>query len=497
MWKDPIDTSASMSAKIKGIGASIKPNVAWFVKFFRNKQNDSKMVLILALIAIGCAAYFLFMVISNLSALKKQIPQLKNLNSYDTRALESNILTRNFIQNANTLYDLVEEKSRTQEDLLAYKDYLQASQTPYDYLLQYIYLPSLNIWSNPYTQQIDIELMGLQYLEKNPYNDITLLQRRSDFFRNVWENNESNEVSDIDIGNIVEDSNWYFNIPITVSFVANSKRAFLLLVDKLSMTSNRDNISLLNEFFYYLWAEVKKSKQNEIKELTETYQKIDGFTSESMTDKVIGYHLYQWIYHNETNKLIDKSVLEATIKSIVSCADQSDEVCYYQFREKYRNIPTFGYMITSSMQGDPALSLKKFLLTLPPVFSLKEFTFDKAKALLTTEPQATKYKGRVTIWVYGKGISSIEKDAIAKVLGDKCFGNNQNISTSVAIERVAEGIDKIADIDRIDKSQSDKLRELKYTLEKIQSEYDTLTPYKQTVRLFEIYRMLSDVGLCK
>jgi len=47
-------------------------------------------------------------------------------------------------------------------------------------------------------------------------------------------------------------------MPITVSFRANSKRAFLLLSDKLSMTSNKENISLINEFFYYLRNEIKK-----------------------------------------------------------------------------------------------------------------------------------------------------------------------------------------------------------------------------------------------
>jgi hypothetical protein len=63
-------------------------------------------------------------------------------------------------------------------------------------------------------------------------------------------------------------------MPITVSFVANSKRAFLLLADKLSMTSNKENISLINEFFYYLRGEIKKDKQKEIQALENDYPKI-------------------------------------------------------------------------------------------------------------------------------------------------------------------------------------------------------------------------------
>jgi len=41
-----------------------------------------------------------------------------------------------------------------------------------------MYLPSLNVWKEKYTDKIDINLMGLKFLEKNPYNDITLLQKR-------------------------------------------------------------------------------------------------------------------------------------------------------------------------------------------------------------------------------------------------------------------------------------------------------------------------------
>jgi len=76
------------------------------------------------------------------------------------------------------------------------------------------------------------------------------------------------------IGDFVEDENGFFSMPITVSFVANSKRAFLLLADKLSATSNKENISLINEFFYYLRGEIKKGKTTEIKALENSYTTI-------------------------------------------------------------------------------------------------------------------------------------------------------------------------------------------------------------------------------
>ena len=89
------------------------------------------------------------------------------------------------------------------------------------------------------------------------------------------------------IGDFVEDSSGYFSMPITVSFTANSKRAFLLLVDKLSMTSNKENVSLINEFFYYLRGEIKKTKGKEIKTLESSYATVFGSGVEINQDKII------------------------------------------------------------------------------------------------------------------------------------------------------------------------------------------------------------------
>jgi len=51
--------------------------------------------------------------------------------------------------------------------------------------MKYILLPELNIWKDPFTNEIDTNLIGIRYLEKNPYNDIKLIQKRSDFIKNV------------------------------------------------------------------------------------------------------------------------------------------------------------------------------------------------------------------------------------------------------------------------------------------------------------------------
>ncbi len=71
------------------------------------------------------------------------------------------------------------------------------------------------------------------------------------------------------------------------------------------------------------------------------------------------------------------------------------------------------------------------------------------------------------------------------------------MSVDVALQQVSSVLAQITNINRIDKSQSDNLRELKANLEKIQSEYSKFSPYKKTIRLFEIYRMVDEAGLCK
>ena len=64
----------------------------------------------------------------------------------------------------------------------------------------------------------------------------------------------------------------YFYTPITITFTSPNKRSFLLLVNKLSMTSNTNNIALLNEFFHHLLESIKAKKAEEIRELEEEYR---------------------------------------------------------------------------------------------------------------------------------------------------------------------------------------------------------------------------------
>jgi len=475
-----------------------KKAIVKIYRFFRDNKNNSKMMLFLAALTTGIAIFFALQLIADINNLKKQTPELYKLKTYDINVLQENELTQPLIRTSDSIQDLLEEHGRMWWEITKYTDYLSSLQIPYTYFLQYIYLPSLNVWKEKYTNQIDINLMGINFLEQNPFNDITLLQRRWDFFKNLGDNNESNDILDMKIGDFVEDEKGFFSMPITVSFVANSKRAFLLLADKLSITSNKENVSLINEFFYYLRSEIKKGKETEIKTLLSEYTAVFGSGDTNINeDKIIWYHLYSRIFNNQKNILIDNEILDKTIKSIISCNNESDELCYYKFRERYRDIPSFGYLVGTDFGSNGAENLKQFILELPPIFSIKEFEFDKIKSPTFLDVSNNTYQGKVTIVVYGRSASPEEVEEIALALGNKCLWENKALTTEDGLNLVQSAIVKLSEISTIDKSYGDNLRELKSLVEESNEEFPALSNYKKTIKLFELYRMLSDAGLCK
>jgi hypothetical protein len=60
-----------------------------------------------------------------------------------------------------------------------------------------------------------------------------------------------------------------------------------LLINKLSTTSNQNNIALLNEFFFYLLRSIRDLKAEVINDLMEEYRK--EFSSSSSWDLPTNY----------------------------------------------------------------------------------------------------------------------------------------------------------------------------------------------------------------
>jgi hypothetical protein len=156
----------------------LKKYLGGLYNFFRDNKNNSKIMLLIALVTSGLAIYFGVQLYINITYLNGKSSELINLSSYDMRALQTDPITQPILKNSDTITDLLQENTTTEGEITKYTDYLHSLQVPYTYLLQYIYLPSLNVWKERYTDKIDTNLIGLNFLENNPFNDITLLQKR-------------------------------------------------------------------------------------------------------------------------------------------------------------------------------------------------------------------------------------------------------------------------------------------------------------------------------
>ncbi|MDO4714510.1 MAG: hypothetical protein Q4B28_07950 [bacterium] len=218
-------------------------------------------------------AVLIGLVIMRLNQLNKQLPQLQELSHYQLTSFTTNELIAeekdhlpHSISELITFYDTTKLAKERIENELNFKKSVYAD------FLRNILLPSLNIWKNPYTQEIDLSILGKKYLDHNPYQDIALLGQWSSIIRDSGKDIGTNEVVNMQIGDIEEEDNGFFRIPISIAFKSDSKRAFLLLVDKLSLTSNINNIGLFSDFTYQLFEVIRANKQERLDQLAEDYQ---------------------------------------------------------------------------------------------------------------------------------------------------------------------------------------------------------------------------------
>ena len=401
------------------------------------------------------------------------------------------------------------------EDRQAFK---QQQKSYYEVLLQNIYLPTLNVWKDPYTKNFDIRYLWQKYLEADKIQDLYLIQYWSDFIKHVSDDADYNTIESISIWEMVEleDSN-YFYTPISVSFTSPNKRSFLLLVNKLSTTSNTNNIALVNEFFFYLLMNIKEHKQAEINKLMVEYREdfssssnrdgpddIADMNAEQLSeyqDKVIWYNLYHWINYNWTwenvTELVDDELIAETVRENALCGvTMQNRECFYKFRDKYRDLPYLAYKIGLENQANRTEWLLSFLRDLPSVVAITSFGFEKFSNSSFLNNEQEQYEWTLTFNAYGRTISEEELQEAATVLWWLCFEkvSNQVMSPDSALNRVNETIASLWQEWNVNISA---LMELKWLFTDIQEEYKDLTNYKKMIKLFELWRMMNDANLCQ
>lgn len=355
------------------------------ISFGINKQTYLVTLGIFGVMSV-VTAVALFFVWSKNSELTARTWDLKELNKYDlTSFQQSEVMAEDKDSLPQTIEDIVGLYSSSKEEKERIEGELTFKKSVYTEFLRNLLLPSLNIWKDPYTKDIDISILGKKYLDTNPYQDISLLSQWSSIIRESGKDVGDNEVVNMKIGEINELENGFFNIPISISFKSDSKRAFLLLVDKLSLTSNINNLGLLNDFSYYLFNVIREKKAEEINQLVSEYQltKPQDQNEKSFYNAVISRYLYNRLQtpDSESNILIDEEVVDETIKQSIVCGmTESSDICYFRFRDKYRTIPGLAYGIGLESLVNKPLSLKRFFASIPPLIAIESFTFDKAKA---------------------------------------------------------------------------------------------------------------------
>lgn len=481
--------------------------ILWFFKKDKKKNDNKKdtgsmvfkiisqQAVVWSTLAILLTLWlwaYIFYVYKNLNTINQQYPQLNNLQSYNVNYDRKRF--ENYQSSVSSISDLLQVDTSVTELLDKYNSVKDRQSIYYNAFLQRFYFPSLNIWKNYFTNDIDITLIGQKFLNMDQFQDIPLIQYWSDFIKDLGDNIESNEISNITIGDINEIENDFFFIPIDIEFISPNKRAFLLLVDKLSTTSNNTNLSLLNEFFFYLLNSIQEYKHDKIEELRTLYQNI--FPKNIDETSLIGYHLYQWIKNDKENILIDNDLINEAVKKNVFCDDtRQEKECFYSFREKYRNIPQIAYTLGMFGRDNKVADLKSFLTNLPPIITVNSFNFEKVKNDSFVN-NATTYQGHVSFNAYGKSISSDEISEISMKLWEICFKEETPIDIPFAIEKIDELILQIGNSTNTTSDIVNNFEELKAVLQKMDESYAGLSNYQKTIKIFEVFRMLTDANIC-
>lgn len=463
---------------------------------FMSSWNEKLVKIVLsfgAVIAVLFALFFWFQRYNTLSMLNSRANWLNLLVHYNTNSISKAKETKDIFPKWKNLNDIIKSNEDLGKEQWRYDQYIKDLQAPYYNFLQYIYLPSLNIWKNVYTQHIDTTLIWPKYLERNKYDKLSLIIKRSNFFKNVWDSTQFNDVTNVNIWDI-QTKNWLFHIPISLSFTSPSKRSFLLLIEKLSITSNKENITLINEFMYNIRKTIKDKKKDLIENISYPWVLKD----EKSIDKKIWYLMYHRVFDPNYNKwdIIDNSIIETAIAKSASCKQPWTKKCYYLFRDKYRTLPYLAYTIADAWINKTE-SLKLFLQDLPPIIKIKEFTFDQSRKAKFWK-QKNMYEWKIAIDIVGRDIPDEDVVEIAKVLWSSCFDSKDKImSIDIWIQSIDAYAVELASIAMNNVNKWQDLAKLKWLFEKFKKEYAWASNQKKIIKLFEIYRMLHDNNVCK
>jgi hypothetical protein len=101
-------------SKITSFLDILKKYLGKLYNFFKDNKNNSKIMLLIAIITSALAIYFGIQLYSDITILNGKSSELNNLSSYDTRTLEADPITQTILKNSDTIKDLLQENKTTQ-----------------------------------------------------------------------------------------------------------------------------------------------------------------------------------------------------------------------------------------------------------------------------------------------------------------------------------------------------------------------------------------------
>jgi hypothetical protein len=467
-----------------------------FLDFLNDKKYDRQSLMFIAFFLFVIAGYFGYTTYQKVIDLNTKVSVLDQTSTYSdiVSSLQGNRLTVNIATTSDTVYDLIQGNQDISDEIQRYQVYKESLYLPYTYFLDYIFLPRLNVWKEYYTDELKINSFWEEFLKVNSYIDINLVQKWTDFF-SITQQNEINKISNIKIWEVTEYDDWIFGIDVSFQFITPSKNALWFLLDKLTLTSDQSNITLLGEFFYYLREQIK---QEENAFLTDQLGEEWPLWPEATIDKLLWYHLYNWVFEDWENNLIDNVTVNRAIFSMMRCTPENENQCFFRFREKYRNIASLAYTMGMKDNNNKVEDLKKFLKNIPPLMTLKKFDYNKTQDVSLIKQNTVKYNGSVELELFGKVVTDEDRDEIARALWMQCFREEEKmLSIDEAMMVIDETINQKSDNIEENQAQTEGIWDIKRIIEDVSLQYESLSNYKKTIKIFEIYRMLNENWLCK
>jgi len=125
----------------------------------RNNKEKVKLFIPVAVLAFIFMIYSLATTIITSTKINKEKGELYQLEKFNTKILENNEYTKIDMESIENIPELIKYNSNLDTELNRYREYLDKLQSPYSNFLQYILLPSLNIWKDSFTNEIDTSII--------------------------------------------------------------------------------------------------------------------------------------------------------------------------------------------------------------------------------------------------------------------------------------------------------------------------------------------------